>query len=538
MSEIHSNISQDDCPDIHTHLRKNDLITRRNIVLKKYEKRVRELGKDIPPGPQRIRGIAGSGKTRLLCYKAACMHHAHPEWDIALIFQTQSLYEEIKAQVNLALFSIGGTWDQEKLHVMHAWGGRRRPGFYSEVLNAQGIMPLTLNDVPRSSRKDALPYACHKFLTTHDGQIERPLYDAVLIDEGQDLMTPSSDLLYEKRQPFYWFAYQALRPADQDTPSLRRLIWAYDEYQNLNTLQIPSTKEIFGDDPDARRMLAGKYPNGIWKSMVLKQCYRTPGPIILAAHAIGMGLFRREGRIAGPTTKAAWQALGYEVQGDFRKVGEDITLYRPPENSPNPLTGPDGNIPFKFRTFHGEPEERRYLGRAINHDLNEGLAPEQILVVVLHTRLGTVAETLGKYGIETYIAGAEKMNQYYSLKGNNERPEKFRTKDAVTITNLGKAKGNEGDMVYIVGLDEIARKEGEVGARNRLFVAMTRSRGWTEIMGTGRHSLYDEVNSVEHALQKDPCRLTFAHRTPKFALNATEEDPDGSVQIDLNRFGL
>lgn len=32
------------------------------------------IGMSIPPGPQRIRGIAGSGKTVLLCQKAAWMH--------------------------------------------------------------------------------------------------------------------------------------------------------------------------------------------------------------------------------------------------------------------------------------------------------------------------------------------------------------------------------------------------------------------------------------------------------------------------------
>ena len=49
----------------------------------------------IPPGPQRIRGIAGSGKTRLLCQKAAWMHKEHPDWDIAYVFFTQALYDEI-----------------------------------------------------------------------------------------------------------------------------------------------------------------------------------------------------------------------------------------------------------------------------------------------------------------------------------------------------------------------------------------------------------------------------------------------------------
>ncbi|MFM7370482.1 MAG: DNA/RNA helicase, partial [Sphaerospermopsis kisseleviana] len=37
------------------------------------------IGKEIPPGAQRIRGIAGSGKTVLLCQKAANMYLKHPD---------------------------------------------------------------------------------------------------------------------------------------------------------------------------------------------------------------------------------------------------------------------------------------------------------------------------------------------------------------------------------------------------------------------------------------------------------------------------
>jgi len=39
-----------------------------------FDLKQEHIGKSIPPGPQRIRGIAGSGKTVLLCQKAA--HYA------------------------------------------------------------------------------------------------------------------------------------------------------------------------------------------------------------------------------------------------------------------------------------------------------------------------------------------------------------------------------------------------------------------------------------------------------------------------------
>ena len=71
------------------------------------------IGKEIPPGPQRIRGIAGSGKTVLLCQKAAQMHLKHPDWTIAVVFFSRSLYHPITAQIDrwLRYFSH----DQQKI---------------------------------------------------------------------------------------------------------------------------------------------------------------------------------------------------------------------------------------------------------------------------------------------------------------------------------------------------------------------------------------------------------------------------------------
>ncbi len=42
-------------------------------------------------GVQRIRGLAGSGKTIVLALKAAYLHSQHPDWRIAVTFNTRSL---------------------------------------------------------------------------------------------------------------------------------------------------------------------------------------------------------------------------------------------------------------------------------------------------------------------------------------------------------------------------------------------------------------------------------------------------------------
>lgn len=42
----------------------------------------------------------------------------------------------------------------------------------------------------------------------------------------------------------------------------------------------------------------------------------------------------------------------------------------------------------------------------------------------------------------------------------------------------------------------VGENADDVMARNQLFVAMTRARGWVSISGTGHHALYDELDRV------------------------------------------
>jgi len=122
-------------------------------LLQRLDLRQESVAKQIPPGPQRIRGIAGSGKTVLICQKAALMHLKHPDWDIAVVFFTQSLYETIQRGLDqwLRRFSggrIGYNLANPRLRVLHAWGNRERGGFYRELTRRTGTPFKTVGDVP------------------------------------------------------------------------------------------------------------------------------------------------------------------------------------------------------------------------------------------------------------------------------------------------------------------------------------------------------------------------------------------------------
>ncbi len=463
------------------------------------------IGKEIPPGPQRIRGIAGSGKTVLLCQKAAHMHLKHPEWDIALVFFTRSLYDPMIRLLDqwIRRFSSGelqyDPQSNQKLRVLHAWGAKKQPGLYSTICDYHGKRPGTVINAREKQPNRGLAELCKRL---QEEIVIEPMFDAILIDEGQDLVA-SDNLKHQDKQAIYWLAYQALRIVNEDKPEEKRLIWAYDEAQSLDSLAVPKTKEIFGEELGNLLNKQPQYSGGIKRSEVMRRCYRTPGPILTAAHAIGMGLLRPEGMLSGITNKKDWDKIGYEVQGDFRRVGKPITIERPPEYSPNPIPELWGEPLLEFQTYSSRQEELTALAENIMHNIvHDGLNPSRdILVVILGSNTEAielekeVADFLIDQNIDIYLPTALKLNDLYAEYPEND-PDKFWQDGGVTVSRVNRAKGHEADMVYVVGFDHVARNESDLNFRNQLFVSLTRARGWASLSGVGNYAMYGEMQQV------------------------------------------
>lgn len=462
------------------------------------------IGKEIPPGFQRLRGIAGSGKTVLLCQKAAHMHLKHPDWDIALVFFSRTLYDTIVGLLDrwLRRFSNGEIqYDpntNQKLRVLHAWGAKEQPGLYGTICQSHGITPKGVRDTREKQPNRGLAELCKRL--SEEFEIE-PIFDAILIDEGQDLVT-DDELKYQDKQAIYWMAYQALRPVAPEQPQARRLIWAYDEAQSLDSLKIPTVKELFGENLNGLLSQGSQYNGGIKKSEVMLRCYRTPGPILTAAHAIGMGLLRKEGMLTGITRKIDWERIGYEVTGKFIP-GQQIAIHRPAENSPNPVPELWETPVLEFETYGSRQEEMTVLADKIMHNLvHDNLKPSRdILVIILGSTYEAmelenhVAGFLMEQGIDIYIPTALELNEL-KPQWPNHNPDRFWIEGGVTVSRVPRAKGNEADMVYVVGFDHVARNEQDVNLRNQLFVALTRARGWVSLSGVGNYPMYEEMRRV------------------------------------------
>lgn len=464
------------------------------------------IGKEIPPGFQRLRGIAGSGKTILLCQKAAHMHLKYPEWDIALVFFTRTLYDLMISLVDkwLRHFSNGDIhYDpkNKKLRIIHAWGSLEHPGLYATICELNGINPKGVRDTKERQPNRGLAELCKRL--SEEIKIE-PMFDAILIDEGQDLVA-EDDLKYQDKQSIYWMAYQSLRPVDAENPEQRRLIWAYDEAQSLDSLKIPNAKELFGENLSDLLTKGAQYTGGIKKFEVMRRCYRTPGKILTAAHAIGMGLLRPEGMLTGITRKSDWDRIGYEVTGKFI-LGQRITIHRPPENSPNPIPEIWGEPVLEFHVYDSRQEELSALAENIWHNLgHDDLKPSRdILVIILGSNIeameleNRIAAFLMEQGIDIYIPTALELNELKPQFPDYD-PDRFWMEGGVTLSRVPRAKGNEADMVYVVGFDNVARNETDVNLRNQLFVALTRARGWANLSGVGDYPMYEEMKRVMEA---------------------------------------
>lgn len=429
----------------------------------------------VVTGPQRLRGLAGSGKTVVLAMKAAQTHLQHPNARIAFTFSTKSLYQHVKRLITRFYRQFDDQdpdWD--RIHVLHGWGGKSNPGLYSVACEHHGVDALTVPQAKSRASGDAFDYACSQVLELPE--IE-PQFDYIFVDEGQDF--PMS---------FIRLCHQLAEGG--------KFIYAYDELQTLFNTTTPSTAEVFGVDDQGNPLATFE------EDIVLHKCYRNPREIIVCAHSLGFGVYAR--RIDQMLeNKEHWEDIGYQVvEGDFVE-GSSIIIERPEDNSLTVISESSGldNIVQHYVADDWEPEFD-YVVNSIVSDIEDGLRPEDILVISVDDR-----------SAKRYLSGIEQRLAKKRIKCNNLQSDSFGIQDfakddRVTLATVHKAKGNEAFMVYVMGVDAVMYQP-DVNKRNKLFTAMTRAKGWVRISGIGEGA---EAFSKELAIAKEKFpRIEFTY---------------------------
>lgn len=431
-------------------------------------------------GPQRIRGLAGSGKTVILCMKAAHLHLKYPNRKILYTFMTKSLYDYIESLITrfYKLMGDGSLPDFENsILIRHSWGGQNIAGVYYEACRNNNIVPLSYLEAKRNSNgADVFNYVCTDLLVKTNGVLASE-YDFVLIDEAQDF-----------RAPFYQIC--------RELTSEDNLVWGYDNLQNIFDVEIQDTMETFSNDFGAKGINLSKLREShpeMNNDVVLPKSYRNAKEILVTAHAIGFGIYNSE-LIQMFENNQHWEDLGYVVEEGNSNVGDRMIVSRPEQNSPLSISNEQSfDELIEIYSAENMDDEAEWVVKRIEREIkHENLRPEDIVVISLDDRYAKryferIAMLLQQKEINSYNL----TDDYYS-KG-------FIKEDAVTLSTVYKAKGNETGYVFVIGCDVFENKKNDIRMRNKVFTAFTRSKGWLRISGVDiqNSNLSKEINTVK-----------------------------------------
>ena len=442
---------------------------------------------ECPDSPQRIRGLAGSGKTIVLALKAAYLHTENPDWVIGLTFWSRSLYQQFEDLVRRFCFEqLNDEPNWNNLRLIHAWGGRNREGLYQQVAINCGVVPRDFNyGSARYGMEGAFEGVCSEFLAATAGSQLEPIFDAVLIDEAQDLPPPFFQMVYEvTRDP-------------------KRIILAYDDLQKLSEAVMPDLDDLFGRDLDGKpRVQLVNSNNAPQQDIVLPICYRNTPWALALAHGLGLGTSREEGLVQSFDEPTLWSDIGYQVvDGDLKK-GAMVTLERGPQSYP-------GYFPelleredaVSSQIFEDPQQQAQWVAQEIRRNLDEDeLEHDDILIILPHaytarSQAEIVLDALAKVRVNGHLVGV-----------TTSQDEIF-VPNSIAIANIYRSKGNEAPMVYILNSQFCVGGRGLTTLRNILFTAITRSKAWVRICGWGTQmeSLQREIETI----RANDFKLTF-----------------------------
>lgn len=454
----------------------------RGAIIKKIEKEIANLDQwqkkaafEMPEGPQRIKGLAGSGKTIVLALKAAYLHTQFPELKIAVTYYTRSLYQQY---VNLITDFVqdmsGEKVDWDNLDVLHSWGSNSEKGIYSDMCNKIGVKPYNLTAaINKFGRANPFKGCCDELLSLVNVNNYQPEYDVILIDEAQDM--PSS---------FFRLIFSNVKKP-------KKIIWAYDELQNLSEIEMPSLEEMFGvDENGSLNINIENIDDEPKRDITLPICYRNPPWTLALAHALGFGLYHKP-IIQMFDNLEMWKDIGYTIKSGKLKENNTVTLSRKhastPEYFENLLTKEDS---IKLNKFETKEEQYAWIAKEIKKNiLEDELDPDDILVVFPDT----YSTKMEYQKFELYLSAQGIAS---ILAGVDTDKDTFKVDNCITCAHIYRAKGNEAPMVYIANADYCADGMELIKLRNILFTSITRSRAWVRICGSGEsvHIIANEYN--------------------------------------------
>jgi superfamily I DNA and RNA helicase len=471
----------------------------RGSILNELEKSISNLDRrqskaviETVDGIQRIRGLAGSGKTIVLALKVAYLHSKFPDWTIGVTYYTRSLRNQfIDLITKFTIEHKNEEPDWSKVKIQQAWGSSKDNGLYYEFCKLNNVEYQDYDTAKGRYGQSSNLIEIISAKAISETKEKNEVYDAILVDEAQDFS-----------EPFLKLCYKLIKPASKNNPNNKRLIYAYDELQKLNDANsLKNPKEIFpGIDFENQK-------NKPQQDIILEKCYRNSSPVLVTAHALGFGIYRENQQLVTMfSDKELWKDVGYVVDEGKLEFGSNVILKRGTESSPDFLEQKvESNDIVQFHAFKSVEAEYDFVANEIEKNLrNDELSYRDIIVIhpnpiKAKNELAPLRNLLFKKGIESHVAGV------------NTSPDDFFMEESIAFTSIFRAKGNEAAMVYVVASEYCYGGYELIKKRNILFTAITRSKGWVRVLGSGEAMV--KLKSEFEAVKKENFRLKFRYPT-------------------------
>ncbi len=308
-------------------------------------------------------------------------------------------------------------------------------------------------------------------LTKTKGHIKKT-YNYIFVDEAQDF-----------NLSFFRLALHTLKYTG-------KLVYAYDELQSLNsTVPMPSKSDIFGAEE--------------CEDINLSVCYRTPKEILVTAHALGLGIYKKK-KDGSPDIVnmmedySIWKAVGYKEKEGHLGYGKHVVLERDEAIEYKPENCVEIKEVSDVDTQYAEVADE--IIRLVKE---EDVLLEDILIIDLSAL--NLQDDFNDFKLAFNEAKERNNhNEYRVHLVNKDNALKFKRKGSITFTTIFRAKGNEANIVFVVNAHKMSNML--TYSRNRLFTAMTRAKFKTYVYGVDGEVMetlkaeYQEVRDKNYLL--------------------------------------
>lgn len=376
-----------------------NLIDYEEMSVKALDLQQEKVAKMIGDGHRILKGVAGSGKSVVLACRAKYIRQINKEWRILVICFNINLIHSLR----LHILNSGA---DDKIEIVH---------FHGLVKRLTQANLSRLSDETDEQYNARIGTILLNYLQTHDV----PKYEAILIDEGQDLSDDWMRCLTKLINP--------------ETDSI---LFCYDPAQNVFGRKRPNWKSVGLN-------VQGKKP------VELRECYRNTLQIL--------GLANQFSGKNPPTV--------IEAEEDIDDLTKRLT--------PNTRFCISGSEPL-IKRINYQQDLINYLINAVKKALTKKYQLKDIGIVLTSdiSRQNLVLPKLqerfkaefGEGSLALVITREQKLNM--DLSANNAK-----------VMFIEGCKGLEFPIIFLIGLDLMPRQERDIEAERCLaYVGMTRAQ--------------------------------------------------------------